>query len=170
MSSHEFSLVIDHNPSEDELDALYDAGLDDATPQYGAHMAAHVHVHRDGGTLAEAITSAVRQAVHAGFQVLGVYTEDLVTLKTIAARIDRTYEGVRRLASGSRGPGGFPEPAGGDGYALYSWVEVSRWLAAHYDREDTTTEYERTIAAADHLVRARHLLGGTTGTLAALAS
>jgi hypothetical protein len=170
MSSHEFTLVLDHTPAEEELDALFGAGLDDATPEYGPHTAPVLHVHRDADTVAAAIVSAVRQAESAGFAVIGVRTEDLVTLRTVAARIGRTYEGVRRLASGQRGPGGFPEPVGADGYGLYSWVQVSRWLAAHQGRKDATTEYERTVAAADHLVRARHLLGGSTGNLAALAS
>lgn len=132
-------------------------------------MAPVLHVHRDTDKLATAITSAVRDVESAGFSVLGVHTEDMVTLKTVAARVGRTYEGVRRLATGDRGDGGFPAPLAADGYALYSWVEVSRWFASHYDHPDLTTEYERTIAAADHLVRARHLLGGAAGGLAALA-
>ncbi len=169
-SSHEFTLVLDHTPTDDELDALYDAGLDDSTPEFGPRTTPVLHLHREDDSLASAVISAVGQAETVGFAVVGVRTENLVTLKTIAARTTRTYESVRRLANGDRGPGGFPAPMSGDGYALYSWTEVARWFAEHYGIPDTTTRYDRIIAAADHLVRARHLLGGDTGQLSALAS
>jgi hypothetical protein len=168
MSRNEFTLLIDRTPVEAEFDALYEAGLDDSTPEFGPRAIPMIHVHRDAGSLATAIISAVAQVEQAGFAVVGVRTEDLVTLKTIAARVGRTYEGIRRLATGDRGPGGFPAPLSGDGYALYSWTEVARWFAEHYGMPDSTTEYDRLIAAADHLVRARRLLGGRTGVLAAL--
>lgn len=170
MSRNEFSLVIDRSPTGDELDLLYEAGLDDSTPEFGPRAVPMIHVHRDAGSLATAIIDAVGQVESAGFTVVGVRTEDLVALKTVAARTGRTYEGVRRLATGERGPGGFPAPLSGDGYSLYSWTEVARWFAEHYGMPDNTTEYDRLIAAADHLVRARHLLGGHTGELLALAS
>ncbi len=169
MSQHEFTLVLDRTPTEDELDALFDAGLDDSTPEFGPRTVPVLHVHRNADSLATAVVGAVAQAEAAGLEVVGVRTEDLVTLKTIAARTSRTYEAVRRLANGERGPGGFPAPMSGDGYALYSWTEVARWFAEHYGIPDTTTYYDRIIAAADHLVRARRLLGGETGQLAALA-
>lgn len=170
MSHHEFTLVLDRTPTEDELDALYEAGLDDTTPEFGPRLAPMLHMHRDADSLASAIISAVSQAESAGFAVVGVRTENLVTLKTIGARTGRTYEAVRRLANGDRGPGGFPTPMSGDGYALYSWTEVARWFAEHYGIPDSTTQYDRIIAAADHLVRARRLMGGDTGQLSALAS
>ncbi|WP_280306557.1 hypothetical protein [Nocardia neocaledoniensis] len=170
MSAHEFTLVLDRTPSEDELDVLYEAGLDDSTPEFGQRAVPVLHVHRDADSLASAIISAVGQVEIAGFAVVGVRTEDLVTLKTIGARTKRSYEAVRRLANGERGPGGFPAAMSGDGYALYSWTEVARWFAEHYGIPDATTSYDRIVAAADHLVRARHLLGGGTGELSALAS
>lgn len=170
MSHHEFTLVLDHTPTDKELDSLYEAGLDDSTPEFGPRATPVLHVHRDADSLASAIISAVGQTEAAGFAVVGVRTENLVTLKTIAARTTRTYEAVRRLANGDRGPGGFPTPMSGDGYALYSWTEVARWFAEHYGIPDTTTYYDRIVAAADHLVRARRLMGGEAGELSALAS
>ncbi|MFC4123644.1 hypothetical protein [Nocardia rhizosphaerae] len=170
MSHHEFTLVLARTPSDDELDTLFEAGLDDSTPEFGPRIVPVLHVHRHADSVASAIITAVEQAEAAGFVVVGVRTEDLVTLKTIAARTTRTYESVRRLANGDRGPGGFPTPMSGDGYALYSWTEVARWFAEHYGIPDTTSQYDRIVAAADHLVRARRLLGGTAGELSALAS
>ncbi len=102
-------------------------------------------------------------------------SEDLVTLKEIAARTRRTYESVRLLAAGRRGPGGFPGPMSAQGWTLYSWTQVSQWLTRHYpstvqDRDLLTLEHDRIIAAADHLVRARALMRGNDleGDLAAL--
>jgi len=96
-----------------------------------------------------------------------VLSEDLVTLKEIAARTRRPYESVRLLAAGKRGPGGFPGPMSSHGWALYSWTQVSEWLTRHYpstvqDRELLTLslEHDCIIAAADHLVRARALMRG----------
>jgi hypothetical protein len=43
--------------------------------------------------------------------------------------------------------------------ALYSWAEVSAWLARHYPATAAAvTSYDREIAAADHLIRARRIL------------
>ncbi|GAA5063947.1 hypothetical protein [Nocardia callitridis] len=170
MSRSEFTLILDRTPTDDDLDALYSAGLDDTTPEYGPRSVPLIHVHRDAESLATAIIGAVREVESVGLSVVGVRSEDLVTLKTIAARTDRTYEGVRRLAGGDRGPGGFPAPTSGDGYALFSWTEVARWFAQHYGMPDPTTEYDRMIAAADHLVRAKRLLGSRAGEFAALAA
>ncbi|MFD3704514.1 hypothetical protein ACFWUP_15340 [Nocardia sp. NPDC058658] len=168
--SYEFTLILDHTPTDVQLEALHTAGLDDSTLELGPRTAAVLHLRRVDDSLASAIISALGQVETAGLAVAGVRTENLVTLKTIAARTSRTYEGVRRLAQGERGPGDFPAPMSGDGYSLYSWTEVARWFAEHYGIPDTTTQDDRIIAAADHLVRARHLLGGDTGRLATLAS
>lgn len=158
MSTHEFTLVLDRTPTEEELDVLYEAGLDDSSLEYGAHHPALVHVARDAADLADAIFSAMNDVERAAFSVVAVRGEDLVTLKTIAVRTGRTYESVRRLANGSRGPGGFPVPESSDGWALYSWAQVSQWFAEHYGRPDDVSAYDRQIAAADHLVRARAIL------------
>ncbi|MDN5747329.1 MAG: hypothetical protein L0H64_02190 [Pseudonocardia sp.] len=43
-------------------------------------------------------------------------------------------------------------------WQLYSWVQVSRWFATAMGFADEVSAYDRTIAAADHLVRARAIL------------
>jgi hypothetical protein len=83
----------------------------------------------------------------------------VVSLKDIATRTGRSYESVRKLAHGQRGPGGFPAPLSTAQWALYSWAEVSAWLARHYPATAAAvTSHDREIAAADHLIRARHIL------------
>ncbi len=163
MSIYEFTFVVDHRFSDDECDALFDRA-DDVTPERERDRTL-LGFDRDADTLAAALVSALRDVEAAGLVVSSVCSEDLVTLKEIAARTGRTYESVRLLATGKRGPGGFPGPMSSDGWTLYSWAQVRPWFARHYpssvqDRELLTLEHDRLIAAADHLVRARALMRG----------
>jgi len=163
MKNCEFTLVVDHRLSDDEVDALFDR-VDDVTPEreFGRTL---IGFDRKAASLAEALVSALRDVEAAGLIVSSVQSEDLVTLKEIAARTGRSYEGVRLLAAGQRGPGGFPSPMSSGGWALYSWAQVRPWFVTHapeslVDDEPLNVEYDRLIAAADHLVRARALMRG----------
>lgn len=155
---YEFTVILDHEPTESELQAFVMAGLDNVGIE-GGHGVTLAHFERDAATLAAAILTAVRQLEAAGIAPTAVASDDLVSLKDIASRTGRTYESVRLLAQGNRGPGGFPPPLSGSGWSLYSWVQVSRWFAEHYGTEAAST-YDREIAAADYLVRARRMLAG----------
>lgn len=156
--TYEFALILDHEPTESELQAFAVAGLDDIGIE-GGHGVTLAHFEREAGTLAEAILSAVHQLEAVGLAPTAVASDDLVSLRDIASRTGRTYESVRLLAQGNRGPGGFPPPLSGSGWSLYSWAQVSRWFAQHYGTDEGST-YDREIAAADHLVRARRMLAG----------
>lgn len=92
--------------------------------------------------------------------MVGVHCEDLVSLRDISQRVGRTYESVRLLAAGKRGPGGFPAPLSTGQWALYSWAEVSAWFAIHYNGTASAGVYDRTLVAADHLIRARRIMAG----------
>jgi hypothetical protein len=84
----------------------------------------------------------------------------LVGFETHAgAVLGRTYESVRLLAAGKRGPGGFPAPLSTGQWALYSWAEVSAWFAIHYGTASAGV-YDRTLVAADHLIHARRIMAG----------
>ena len=165
----DFTLVLDREPNDDEQDALYEAGLSDAQLEYGAGQS-FAHVDREADSLAEAIVIAVRQVESVGLKAVAVRSDDLVSLKDIAARVKRTYESVRLLATGARGPGGFPPPMSGSGWSLYSWSQVVDWFDQFSGPVDTVgaRAYDREIAAADHLVRARAMLpdGDEGATLA----
>ncbi len=120
---------------------------------------------RANASLAEALVSALRDVEAAGLTVGSVRSEDLVTLREIAARTGRSYEGVRLLAAGKRGPGGFPGPMSSAGWTLYSWAQAWPWFSrpapsSPLGQEPLTLERDRLIAAADHLVRARALMRG----------
>lgn len=156
MNTHEFTLTIDRDPDEETTDALYAAGLADAMIE-GGHGTGMVHVARYSTSLAEAMLSAVLQIESVGLAVTGVQSDDLVSLKDIADRYTRTYESVRLLAAGKRGPGGFPPPMSSGQWALYSWTAVAAWFHEHYGTP-AVTHHDREIAAADHLIRARRIL------------
>ncbi|MGH3914434.1 MAG: hypothetical protein ACRDTC_13675, partial [Pseudonocardiaceae bacterium] len=120
MNTHEFTLILDHPPSGEEMDALFEAGCDDSTPETVAGSG-WLHFDRAAGSLLEALTSAIRDVESTGLTVCAVASDDLVSLKDIAARVGRSYESARLLASGKRGPGGFPPPVtAADGWSLYS--------------------------------------------------
>ncbi|MGH3763868.1 MAG: hypothetical protein ACRDTX_01740 [Pseudonocardiaceae bacterium] len=169
MSSYEFTLILDHAPSAEELDALFEAGCDDSTPETVAGSG-WLHFDRAADTLLEALTSAIRDIESTGLAVCAVASNDLVSLKDIAARAGRTYESARLLASGKRGPGGFPPPVTtADGWSLYSWGQVAQWLHTNLLTEAVVEQDHRTLAAVDHMVRARCLLEDRENALTALA-
>jgi hypothetical protein len=83
MSTFRFSLVVEGTDllAPERLDALFEAGCDDAT-------------------------LSVPEAL-----VIRVEPDELVTAAEIAQALGRSRESVRLLIFGKRGPGGFPAPA-----------------------------------------------------------
>lgn len=157
MSNHEFTLVLDREPSEDEYDRLFEAGCDDGSPET-RNGGAVVHFDRKAPSLTHALVTAIHDVESVGFLVQAVETDDLVSLRTIATRLDRGYEGMRLIATGKRGPGGFPPALSGDGWSLYSWSQVADWSRKHLNTGNAVATFEIQIAAADHVVRARNML------------
>lgn len=150
---YEFTLTVDRMPTDDEVDALFDLDEGDSTPE-GGPSGAVVYVYREDTSLAAAIASGLRSVESVGLRVTGARSEDLVSLRDIAARTGRSYESVRLWAAGQRGGGGFPTPLSTGQWSLYSWAEVASWLGEH------DNEYDREIAAADYMLRARSMLAG----------
>lgn len=169
MPTYEFTVTLDRALVDEDYDRIFEAGLDDTTP--GTEDGRGVlMVSRDAESLSAALVSIVEDAERAGFRVVGVEGEDLVSLTTIAKRLGRSYESLRLIVHGKRGTGGFPAPLSGDGWALYSWANVSTWFLANYGTGQPVTDDERLIAAADHLLRARALVDAPTlASLAVLA-
>ncbi|RKT85296.1 hypothetical protein SAMN05421805_115127 [Saccharopolyspora antimicrobica] len=159
MNSHEFTLILDRAPNDEEYDALFEAGCDDAVVEV-RNGTTLLDFTRESPTLARALITAIEDAERAGFRVEGVQTDDLVSLRTIADRLGRSYESVRLLATARRGPGGFPSALSGDGWALYSWAQVADWSTRHLDAQPSVDAFEIEIAATNHLLRARNLLQG----------
>lgn len=117
----------DHIESLGEMLASGD-GID-ATVQ-ADHQGGVVMFSREAGDALQAVVSAIEHVETAGMTVTGV-TDDHVTIDEIAERAKVTTTSVRYWIAGDRGPGGFPEPKVRRPRAgIYSWAEVSAWLAA----------------------------------------
>jgi hypothetical protein len=111
------------------LDALFEAGCDDAT--FGdIDGVPFADFSRQAPSLAEAIESAIRdvRSVPTVF-VLRVEPDEVVNAAEIAARLGRTRESIRLLVAGDRGPGGFPAPVSRLKLRgrLWLWSDVSKW-------------------------------------------
>jgi len=171
MPTYEFTVALDRAPADDDFDRLFDAGLDDTTPETRDGHGV-LNVARDAATISAAIASVVRDIERAGFRAVGIEDDDLVSLKTVAQRTGRSYESLRLLASGKRGPGGFPEPLSGDGWALYSWTLVADWYSRNYGADElpAVTDDQRVLAAASLMLRAVETAGPAVSDLLAIVS
>lgn len=156
MSGYEFTLVLDREPTEAEEEAIAAHAPAILGVEGGNVALAHADVEADN--FADALVTAVRQVEALGLAVVGLHTDDLVSVKEIAQRTGRSYESVRLLATGRRGPGGFPAPISSEPWGLYSWTAVALWFTDNYPRQ--RLEFDRQSAVADHLLRARHMAGG----------
>lgn len=132
MTMHTFTLVLDRGPTDDEIDALFGAGCDDAA--FGVEGGLPVaEFDRQADTIADAIATAVRAVESVGLTALRLIDQDLVTLADIAQRVGQSRESIRRYVTGERGPGGFPPPVNParDGALFYRWSEVAPWVSRH---------------------------------------
>lgn len=158
MNNYEFTLVLDRVPTDEEIDALYDAGCDDAAPEADKGESL-LHFDRESDSLGSALLSAIKNVEQAGLTVAGVKTNDLVSIKDIANRLNRSPESVRLAATGQRGPGGFPTPMSSSNWALYSWAQVRDWYASNsFVAAKDADKQERVLAAVDHVLRARRIV------------
>lgn len=149
MTTWNFQLRLNREPSEDEFDALYEAGLSDA-----AIEGTLVDVDREAPTLLQAVASVAEQIRSVpGLRAIGAATQDAVTLKDAAQRLGRrTAESLRLLAEGRRGPGGFPAPLVDTGkIRVYSWAEITTWL--HEALGENVPESDRQLVLADNALR-----------------
>ncbi|MEJ3743879.1 hypothetical protein WEI85_11370 [Actinomycetes bacterium KLBMP 9797] len=142
MSVHVFTLVLDREPTDEELSILFDRDVDDVT--FGVEGGLPVaEFDRGAPTAADAIASAVRDLDSVGLNPIRLFDQDLLTLADIADRVGRSREAIRRYAAGTRGPGGFPPPVNParEGTVFYRWSEVAPWLERHVDVEVAKVDY-----------------------------
>lgn len=133
MSSQSFTLAFDGVDIMDDsvLDALYEAGFDDATFGIAAGIP-YASIDRPSSSFPDAVLTAIRdiERVAPGIHVVRVEPDELVNAADIAERVDRSRESVRLLAEGKRGPGTFPPPAFllHGSQPIWHWSEVARWF------------------------------------------
>lgn len=133
MDTYWFEIEVGGPVTAEDIEALGDilaaGGGIDATAQAGEHGGA-IMFSREADSALQAVISAVEHVRAAGMTVAGA-REDLVTTEDIAERSRVTATAVRYWMNGDRGPGGFPQPSiRQQRGSLYSWAEVSAWLAA----------------------------------------
>lgn len=147
--------------SNQAIDALFEAGCDDATfgrdagVQYG-------EFHREAPSLEDAVLSAIRDVeLVSGLQVIRVEPDEMVGVSEIAARVGRTRESIRQLARGLRGPGDFPPPALllNRARPVWHWTDVAGWFLQRY------SEDERVTGSLDPDISAWHFIAAINGAL-----
>lgn len=160
MSEHQFELTISGELTDDRLDALVEAGCDDATFSTKGGLT-FADFARDAPTMLDAIVSAINAVeTIAGLEVLHVDPDELVWASEIAERTRRTRQSVDQLIKGQRGPGGFPSPAShATRNPLWRWSEVETWFAA-YEGRPPDTERSVVLGAINGALQARHSLRG----------
>jgi hypothetical protein len=141
-------------------DALFDAGCDDG------HLGMIDRVglmefDREAGSFIEALCSAIANIEEAGYRVVRVEPEDLVTAAEIARRSGRTRASVSSLISGERGPGTFPPPVSNvDAKSpLWRWSEVARWLSEYEGGAPDVAEQAEDLAFVNDLLSLRSKFG-----------
>ena len=101
--------------TNEELDALFEAGCDDATFSLERDGTVLGFFDREAETQENAVLSAIHNAESAdiGARVLWVtQDDDWLTASEIAKRVGRTRQSIGLLVRGDPGPGGFPAPGG----------------------------------------------------------
>lgn len=149
MTTWNFQLRLNREPTEAEFDALYEAGLSDAGIE-----GTLVDVDREASDVLSAVISVVQQVCAVpGLRAIGVETQDAVTLTDAAQRLGRrTAESLRLLAEGKRGPGGFPAPVVDTGkLRVYSFAEIAAWL--HEALGEEVPEVSHELVLADRALR-----------------
>lgn len=155
ITEHTFRIVFaipGEGSLEPHLDALHEAGCDDAAfmgPAGDGTFTAEFD--REAESFAAAVVAAL-DAIRVALpdaRLLRVLPDDLVTIAAIAARTGRTDESVRLLAQGRRGPGGFPSAAGwiNEKTQVWRWADVARWFSDALDRPAADADHADFLAA-----------------------
>src|SRR5260370_40192583 len=111
MTGYEFTLKLNREVKEAEIEALYEAGCDDAGIETGP-LGTLIQFDRKANSLAEAIATAVRDIEKVeGLRATGVACANMATLADIATRAGVSHEAARLWASRQRAPGTCPPPA-----------------------------------------------------------
>lgn len=158
---HEFVLVLSGvaELGPRVMDALFDAGCDDATPsiRFGR---VYLTFAREAPSLKGAVLSAIRDVRRARIGADVLYMDDcnLVSQADIARRIKRTRQQVGQYVSGKRGPGHFPAPVCDltEGRPLWQWCDVSYWLWENGIVGDDVLDESRLVAAINSVLEYRH--------------
>lgn len=161
---HEFVLVLSgvDEIGERVMNALFEAGCDDATPSLRSGRVFLTFV-REAASFREAVLSAIRdvRSANIGATVACIDDCNLVSQSDVARRIGRTRQQVGQYVSGARGPGHFPAPAFdlAQGHSLWHWCEVSYWLWQNGIVTEEVLRESRVIAGINSVLEVLHQRG-----------
>jgi hypothetical protein len=165
---HEFTLILAGPVKIDRQteDALFEAGCDDAL--LGSRDGVvFLDFARTADSFSEAVSTAIRDVRTAGFDVLRVEPDDLVSASEIARRTKRTRQSIRQLSTGARGPGGFPPPFARlkSTSPLWRWTDIAKWFSDHSvgsRNRDAANSFEQaeTIGRVNAVLEAQRLMEG----------
>jgi len=156
MAEYGFELTINGKLTDAVLDALVEAGSDDATfSAKGSRIT--VAFDREGPSLFDSVISAIETVESVGgLEVLEVSPDELVWASEIAQRTGRSRQSIDQLIKAQRGPGDFPAPAShATRNPLWRWSDVQAWFAAYEGREPDA-ERSVTLSAINGTLQARH--------------
>ncbi len=160
MNTYDFTLLVRGADlqSDENLDALFEVGCDDATFGEREHVQ-FANFDREADSLAEAVSSAIEaiEAAVPGAKVVRVEPDEFVSLSVIAERASMTREGVRSYYVGRVGPGGFPSPVSwiDQKNRVWRWTEVLEWFSERLGKAIGSQVEAETIAAFNGVLEAR---------------
>ncbi len=150
-SEYGFELLVDASgfasPVEHALDAIHDAGLDDALVTWRGDRIV-LHVDRVASSPVAAIVEAIGQVdAIPGLRVVRVSPLDLVGVAEIARRKGKTKQWASLVVAGKRGPAGFPAPFPLEHLAtpMWRWADVIAWL--DHGTKPSVVDIERSALA-----------------------
>lgn len=158
MDIYRFRLVLGDPIDDDGAGRLFEAGVDDGYLETGP--AGHsIGFDRESISLEEAVVSAIAEVESAGFEVLKVEPDELVSAADIAERVGRSRQSVSSLISGGRGPGHWPRPVAGNVRSpLWRWSDVAAWFQEYDGSQEVDMREASFLAATNEVLAARRSL------------
>lgn len=152
---HSFRVTVVEAIDDEGADRLYEAGASDGAIETGpgGHT---ITFDREAKSMRHAVLSAIAEVERAGFEVLRLDPDDLVSAADIAERSGRSRQSISTLIAGTRGPGGWPRPVAGNVRSpLWRWSDVASWLEGGAGVPDADARF---IAATNDVLAARRTL------------
>lgn len=158
MNTHTFRLLVTDLIDDEGANRLFEAGVDDGAPESGPEGHS-IGFDREAASLQDALLSAIEEVESAGFEVLRVEPDELVSAADIAEKTQRSRQSISSLISGARGPGAWPRPVAGNVRSpLWRWSDVRAWFE-EFDGSATVDRAEAAfLAAVNEVLAARRAL------------
>ncbi|MEX1008034.1 MAG: XRE family transcriptional regulator [Acidimicrobiia bacterium] len=158
MKTYTFRLVVADRIDDDGANRLFEAGVEDGVPESGP-QGHSIGFDRESSSLQEAILSAIAEVESAGFDVLRVEPDEVVSAADIAERTGRSRQSVSSLINGTRGPGGWPRPVAGNVRSpLWRWSDVGSWFETFDGSEKVDKTEAAVVTAVNEVLAARRAL------------